>query len=155
MSDGSAAADTGRNLEWMVADLGPPTHWPTLPAWDAANSWAELRDWVEDLVDRFSLDTRAVPPCWYRHNAHVEALSALQDYERMAFHPTAAASGAVDFLHALRDVEHRLTEWSSRTQCAVNEHRPDPGRSWHTDNVDWEAFVTADTGTRESRDLAR
>jgi hypothetical protein len=155
MSNGTDTTDDGHAAEWMVADLGSPTYWPTVPAWDAPDSWAELRDWVEALVDRFSLDTRAVPPCWFRHNAHVEALSALYDYERESFHPRAAAGGAVDFFRALREIEYRLIDWSSRTQCSVNEHRPDPARSWHTDDADWETFVTADAEARENRDIGQ
>jgi len=40
-----------------------------------------------DKDDRFGLETRAVPPCWYRHNTLVETLSALRDYERISFAP--------------------------------------------------------------------
>jgi hypothetical protein len=43
--------------------------------------WADLRDWVDHLVDRFGLETRVIPPCWYRHNTVVEALSALRDHQ--------------------------------------------------------------------------
>jgi hypothetical protein len=59
-----------------LGDLQGPTHWASLLPDEARQSWAELRDWVEHLVDRFALETRVVPPCWYRHNTLVESLSA-------------------------------------------------------------------------------
>jgi len=55
-----------------------PTHWPSLLPDEARPAWASLSDWVERLVDRFALETRVVPPCWYRHNTLVESLSALR-----------------------------------------------------------------------------
>jgi hypothetical protein len=119
-----------------------------LPA-DAHQAWADLRVWVECLIDRFALETRVVPPCWYRHNALVEALSALRDHERMSFAPNAFPTGAVDWLRALREVERVLTEACARTQCSVNEHRPDPPRTWRTDQTQWQTFVEADVHDRE------
>jgi hypothetical protein len=133
--------------------LGPPTYWPIIPADDAGYVWADLRDWVDQLVDRFALDARTVPPCWFRHNRHVEALSALYDYERMSFHATEPPGGAVDFMRALRDIERLLTEWSGHTQCSINEHRPDPQRAWQTADDDWHTFVEDDIARRESHNL--
>jgi len=133
------------------ADLHGPTHWPSLLPDDARQAWVDLRGWVEALVDRFGLETRVVPPCWYRHNALVEALSALRDHERISFSPNASPTAAVDWFRALREIEHRLSEISARTQCSVNEHRPDPPRSWLTDQAGWRTFVDADLHDREQQ----
>lgn len=138
-------------FEAELADVHGPTHWPSLLPSDARRAWADLREWVEHLVDRFGLETRFVPPCWYRHNTIVEALSALHDHERICFAPSASPTAAVDWFRALREIEHRVTEASARTQCSVIEHRPDPPRSWGTDHVQWEAFVEADVHDREDR----
>jgi len=73
-----------------LGDLQGPTHWPSLLPDDARQAWTDLRDWVEHLVDRFGLETRAIPPCWYQHNTVVEALSALRDHERISFAPSAS-----------------------------------------------------------------
>jgi len=135
-------------------DLHGPTHWPSLLPGEARQAWADLRDWVEHLVDRFSLETRAVPPCWYLHNTLVEALSALRDHERISFAPSASPTAAVDWFRALREIEHRLTETSARTQCSVNEHRLDPARSWRTDPAEWQTFVDDDTDDREQQVIA-
>ena len=127
------------------------THWPSLLPEEDRPAWADLRDWVESLVDRFALETRVVPPCWYRHNTLVEALSALRDYERICFAPNTSPAAAVDWFRGLREVEHRMSEACARTQCSVNEHRPDPPRAWTTDQGPWQRFVDADVAEREQR----
>lgn len=81
-------------------DLRGPTPWPSLLPDEARQAWADLRDWVEHLVDRFGLETRAVPPCWCQHNTVVEALSALRDHERISFAPSASPTAAVDWFRA-------------------------------------------------------
>jgi hypothetical protein len=118
---------------------------------EATQAWDDLRDWVEHLVDRFGLDSRVVPPCWYRHNTLVEALSALRDHERICFAPSASPTAAVDWFRALREIEHRLTQACARTQCSVNEHRPDPARAGLTDQAQWQTFVEADVRDRQQR----
>jgi hypothetical protein len=130
-------------------DLQGPTHWPSLLPDDARQAWADLRDWVEHLVDRFGLETRAVPPCWYQHNTVVEALSALRDHERISFAPSASPTAAVDWFRALREIEHRLSEAGARTQCSINEHRPDPPRTWQTNQSQCRIFIEDDIRDRE------
>ena len=132
-------------------DLHGPTHWPSLLPDEAGRAWVDLRGWVEALVDRFGLETRVVPPCWYRHNTAVEALSALRDHERICFAPSASPTAAVDWFRGLREIEHRLSEVCARTQCSVNEHRPDPPRSWLTDQAEWRTFVEADVDDRDQQ----
>ena len=136
-------------FEVAFADMRGPTHWPSLLPEDARQAFADLRVWVDRLVDRFRLETRVVPPCWYLHNTLVEALSALRDHERMSFAPSASPTAAVDWFRALRELEHVLIQASARTQCQVNEHRPDPPRSWLTDQAQWRTFVDTDVHDRE------
>lgn len=128
-----------------------PTHWPSLLPDETRPAWADLRDWVESLVDRFALETRVVPPCWYQHNTLVEAMSALRDHERICFAPNASPSAALDWFRGLREIEHRMSEACARTQCSVNEHRDDPPRSWTTDQGQWQRFVDADVAEREQQ----
>jgi hypothetical protein len=130
-------------------DLRGPTHWPSLLPDEACPPWADLRDWVKHLVDRFGLENQAVPPCWYRHNTLVEALSALRDHERILFALSASPTTAVDWFRALREIEHRMSEACARTQCSVNEHRPDPPFTWTTDQAQWQTFVQDDIRDRE------
>jgi hypothetical protein len=65
-------------------EISGPIHWPDLTADEAAREWGALRPWVERLMARIShLDHHVIPHCWFLHNGHVEALSALQDQERV------------------------------------------------------------------------
>lgn len=126
-----------------------PVYWPGLPAEVAEQAWTELRDWVEDLVDRFGLDARTVPACWFRHRGIVAALAALRDHERACFTPQAPPSAAVDWFRAMREIEDRLTGWAANTACSAKEHRADLARAWTTNETTWGAFVAADVAARE------
>lgn len=105
-----------------------PLHVPSLTAGERDAIMADLRAWVDRLVDRFTLDTRTVPPCWERHNAMVEALSALRDHERGSYAADADPRSAVDWLRAFRDVRGVLSELAAVTQCSAHQHRDPPSR---------------------------
>ena len=85
------------------------------------------------------------------HDVSAIELSALRDHERISFAPNASPTAAVDWFRALREIEHRLAEACARTQCSVNEHRPDPLRTWLTDQDQWRTFVEADVHDREQQ----
>jgi len=110
--------------------LDGPVHWPSLTADERAARSQELADWVTDLVARFDVEPRVIPACWQRHNGMVEALSALRDHERASYADTASPTAAVDWLRALREIELRLHELASRTQCTAQAHRDTLPRSW-------------------------
>jgi hypothetical protein len=118
----------GDRLEQALAKLAPPTHWPSLEEADLAPALDGLGRWVDQLIDRFALDVRTVPPCWHQHNAMVEALSALRDHERGCFADTASPTAAVDFIRAVREITQYLRETAAQTQCSAREHRADLGR---------------------------
>ena len=128
-------------------ELAGPTHWPELPADEAADVWAELGAWVARLQGRFAhLDHHVLPRCWYRHNGHVEALVALRDHEQVSFAPSAPATAALDWFRALRDVEALLRAWTAQLACgAAHEERP-PARS--ADRADLVAVAEADVARR-------
>jgi len=134
-----------------LAELAGPTHWPDLAAEEAADTWAELAAWVSHLQDRFAhLDHHVIPRCWYRHNEHVEALTALRDHEQISFGPSAPATAPLDWLRALRDVEALLRAWTSQLPCgAAHEPRTPSPRA---DPADLQAAVTTDVTAR--RDAA-
>ena len=129
-------------------DIDGPLCWPKLHAADAPEAWTELRQWVEQLVERFShLDHHAIPNCWWRHNGHVEALVALRDHERMCYSDSSPATAGVEWHRAFRDIETRLREWTSTLACgSAHDLRPRPDRV--TDALEWETFVAADTRRR-------
>ncbi|MBE3074606.1 MAG: hypothetical protein IMZ75_06620, partial [Actinobacteria bacterium] len=72
-------------FEKAFGQLAGPVHWPSLTESELPQALADLREWVEQLVDRFAIEVRVIPPCWYQHHGMVEALSALRDHERMSF----------------------------------------------------------------------
>ena len=117
-------------FEKAFGQLAGPVHWPSLSGDEAAHAFADLRGWVEQLVNRFAIEVRVIPPCWHQHNGMAEALSALRDHERACFADTASPTAAVDWFRALRDIEARLIELASKTQCSAHEHRSEVSRSW-------------------------
>lgn len=109
-----------------------PIHVPSLNDGDRADLMKELRDWVVELVTRFDISIRAIPPCWDQHNGMVEALAALRDLERDCYGPKAPPGAAVDWFRGLREIEGRLIEIASLTNCSGLEHRkPPPGWPHH------------------------
>ncbi len=128
------------------------THWPEMPVVAVAAQWEDLREWVEQLQERFShLDNHVVPRCWWRHNEHVEALSALRDHERSSFAATAPATALVDWFRALRDVTALLRSWTADLCCGA-AHQDPPTRSSLPVETEWERFVQADVERRLERE---
>ena len=106
-----------------------PIHLPSLDDAERAEVLEQLRGWVTELIDRFDITARVIPPCWEQHNGMVEALLALRDLERDCYAETAAASAGVDWFRGYREIEARLIELASLTNCSVHEHRTPP-RAW-------------------------
>jgi hypothetical protein len=129
-------------------EIPPATHWPSVPAVDAASEWAALRDWVEALQDRFAhLDHHVIPACWWRHNEHVEALAALRDHERVSFSEAAPATAPIEWFRALRDVTALLRAWTGELACAAT-HQDPPTRLRLATSEGWDAHVAADVERR-------
>jgi hypothetical protein len=132
-----------------------PEVFPSLPVcWATLNDTEveeenEALDWIAWLVDRYSLDPRIVPPCWDRHGALVEELSALRTAWLASYAltgrpeaPTAgvacslrhgtAAARRLCLAHGCRPAQHRAAVVVT-PDCAVQvrraTHRNDrPGR---------------------------
>ncbi|MDN5804554.1 MAG: hypothetical protein L0H26_08240 [Microlunatus sp.] len=112
-----------------------PVHVPSLDVTEGAELIEQLRDWVAQLARRFDLDSRVIPPCWERHNGMVEALAALRDLERDCYAENAPPAAAVDWFRGLREIETRLVELASLTNCSRAEHRS-PLRGWASQPAD-------------------
>jgi hypothetical protein len=129
------------------------TYWPEVLAVEAAEQWEELLLWVEQLQERFShLDHHVIPRCWWRHNEHVEALSALRDHERSSFAATAPATAPVDWFRALHDVSALLRSWSGDLSCGT-VHQDPPTRSSPPAAAEWKCFVRADIERRRELEI--
>jgi hypothetical protein len=110
--------------------LDGPVHLPSLTARERDRAMAQLRDWVALLVRRFAIEPRVIPPCWEQHNGMVEALFALKDHERVCYAESASPTAAVEWFHALREIEARLISLAGLTQCTVHEHRTGHLQDW-------------------------
>jgi hypothetical protein len=132
-------------------EITGPIQWPDLSADEAALEWPNLRAWVERLMARFPhLDHHVIPRCWFLHNGHVEALSALRDQERVNYGETAPGTAGVDWHRAFRDIEARLREWTAQLACgATHEVRTHQVRSLDSD--EWDHFVNGDVTDRENK----
>jgi hypothetical protein len=132
-------------------DVVAPTHWPSLGPLKAEHAWPELRAWVTALRERYEeLDYHVIPACWYEHPAHVAALQALKDHERVAYDKTAPGSSGTDWHRAYRDMVILLRTFTGHLQCTTAAHqpsRPVPG----TDEAAWEKFVADDVARRRRR----
>ncbi|MGO4362284.1 hypothetical protein [Terrabacter sp. RAF57] len=117
-------------FEHAFGQLRGPVHWPSLTEDEARERMLELDDWVTDLVRRFAIEPRFVPPCWAKHGALIEILSALRDHERADFADTASPTAGLDFIRALHDGHHFLAEHVAKTQCSVAGHRDDFIAPW-------------------------
>jgi hypothetical protein len=118
-------------IERTLESLAGPTHVPSLTTREKDRFLTEqLVPWVEQLVVRFDVEVRVIPPCWVEHNGMVEALAALRDHERACFAETASPAAAADWFRVLRDIEARLVDLAGKTRCSVAEHRQSPPRDW-------------------------
>lgn len=132
-----------------LEDIPSATHWPYLAAGAAAREWEELRHWVDELQRRFPhLDHHVIPPCWWKHNEHVEALAALRDHERVSFLASAPATAPVEWMRALRDIAALLRSWTAESPCS-STHHDSPARLRQTRLDGWEQHLAADLERRQ------
>lgn len=53
--------------------------WAYLSRGEADELWVELVEWVDWLRHRYQLEDKKIPPCWFRHGAWIEELTALME----------------------------------------------------------------------------
>jgi len=131
-----------------------PVYWPELLHSEAGWQWDDLRDWVELFVARFRIDSRTIPPCWYRHNAMVEALSALYDHELGSYQQSDAKRTAVEWIRAVGEITRMLRDWTARAGCTGSEHRADVDTGARTDESEWAPVVGLDVARRAAVPLS-
>jgi hypothetical protein len=134
-------------------ELPAATHWPSIPATDALGEWEALGEWVQGLQDRFAhLDHHVIPHCWWRHNEHVEALSALRDHERSSFSDSAPATAPIDWFRALRDIGVLLRTWTKELSCGATHQEPPP-RLRPPANQEFRHWAQADVRRRSAAEV--
>lgn len=115
----------------MADEATAPDRWSDLPLDEARARWQQLRSWVGWLRERYALDPKALPWCWYLHGAMVEELTALWTAHLAAYEADADRGSPASWHDTLARTLPRLREWSGRTGCKPREHHddiaPDPG----------------------------
>jgi hypothetical protein len=109
-----------------------PVCWKILDHDAAAREWAAMAEWVRWLATRYTLAPRTIPPCWYRHGALIEELSALRTGWLAAFAPDAPGSAPLDWHTMFAATRNRLDETVSRGGCTKDDHRDDQIATWLT-----------------------
>lgn len=134
-------------------DIPSATHWPTIATDDLTSEWEKLRTWVDALQQRFGhLDHHIIPYCWFRHNEHVEVLSALRDYEASSFSSTAPSTAPVDWFRALRDMSQMLKSFTSELSCGSTHQDPEI-RQVSESQGEWGKFVQLQLEARRAGEI--
>jgi hypothetical protein len=102
----------------------PKWNWRSLGPSDLEAMWKRLWPWVEWLRTRYEL-SEAIPPCWYRHGAMVEELTALFAGWKAAYEDRRARAEAPLTWHEKLDHwRARQREWN-RHGCSPVRHEDD------------------------------
>lgn len=142
-------ADVGDDMDIFAA----PLHWPSIPSVDYPAEMADLRSWVEGLIERFEhLDGTVIPACWWRHPGHVEALSALRDHERVSYSESSPGKDGVDWHRAFALIEARLRDWTAQIGCASGHREPIRPRRC-TDPDEWDAYLRDGEHRRQTQEV--
>ena len=95
-----------------------PVCWPWLNELGGHNALDELTVWVDWARERYALPRDEVPPCWERHGALIEELSALRTGWFAAFAANAPPTEPLRWHEAFDLARHRLHAWTARGGCA-------------------------------------
>jgi hypothetical protein len=141
-SDSADASDAlieavRRDLDPASVPLTPATGsarvicWPRLSLDDEQAQVRNLDDWLAWFVSRYSLDHRTIPPCWHRHGALIEELSAIRSLWQTCFGRDASPADPTTFHEHLSLALARLRDWTARRDCKPGHHREDQPPVWH------------------------
>lgn len=117
--------------ETIAAEPAPyvPYCWWHVSAAEARGLWVRLREWVDWVNGRyFSSSWESIRPCWFRHPAAVEELTALWAAWESAYRAPDEGEGFSDaalwWHEKLHAVVHRL--WDEQfAECKAGYQDPD------------------------------
>ena len=121
-------------IDKVGQDEGPKQGYPSRWSWhhvqgkDRERLWAELRSFVDWLIDRYQpTGDVGIPPCWYRHPIAVEELTALMVAWRGAYCSTNRPSERLVSWHmnCLWPTLERLGKRARWSQCGVRHRAPE------------------------------
>ncbi|MGD9527296.1 MAG: hypothetical protein AB7L91_19460 [Dehalococcoidia bacterium] len=99
-------------------------HWPNLTAKHARREWAQLADWISDiLVSWYGITRGELPDCWALHRPAVVELSWWRATYTHAYQPRSPATLAAEWHDrwrrvALTNIKAAIPEG----QCAPDRH---------------------------------
>lgn len=120
-----------------------PYCWRYVSAAEARGLWIRLREWVDWVNGRyFSSSWESIRPCWFRHPAAVEELTALWASWESAYRATDDGDGFSDaalwWHEKLHTVVHRLWE-EQFAECKAGHQ--EPGIYARTTDPSFEEFL--------------
>ena len=128
--------------------------WAHLDDEGAADTWADLAEWVEWLVTRYDLGDE-LPPCWWAHPPITEELTALWVAWLGAYrHPEAGWDRPLNWHKELESVRTRIKLWD-RLGCGRGAHRDGGQQPWEFSQPEFAAHVRADVARRSRRTQLR
>lgn len=86
-------------------------NWRTLEDEDAPQVWTDLHSWVVWFTHRYNIASRKIPPCWFKHGALVEELSALHTAWLVSYDGLDAGYGPIGWHERLAVAIPRLATW--------------------------------------------
>lgn len=114
------------DLDRLVGDDAPyVVCWRDLDKETAQLELERLSPWVDWLGERYCLDHKTIPPCWGKHGALTEELSALRTLWEVCYLGDPSPADPTTFHRELDVALRRLREWASRRGCSRTEHRPE------------------------------
>lgn len=133
-STGPVPAAVGGDYEVQDVALAEPASyvpycWRHVSAAEARGLWVRLREWVDWVNARyFSSSWESIRPCWFRHPAAVEELTALWAAWESAYRAPDEGEGFSDaalwWHEKLHAVVHRL--WDEQfAECKAGHQDPD------------------------------
>ncbi len=117
----------------------PVVNWRELDPADAGPVWEELGSWVAWARDRYEL--RKLHPCWFKHPAAVEHLSALHTAWTVLFSEEDSGLGPVTFLEKLRGATPAIEK--ALEGCTLKEHSGRGLNAWPAvdDDPHWRELI--------------
>ncbi|MFI5496589.1 hypothetical protein [Actinoplanes sp. NPDC051859] len=110
-----------RSKRKAPTDMPWPLRWNELDRDAAQEAWAWLIDWVAWFVPRYQL-VEEIPPCWPRHGAFLEELTALAAGWQAATDENADPGGLLVWHERLARARLRWRDWDESTRCRNGTH---------------------------------
>lgn len=118
---------------------GGAIRWEELTGEERATTWERLRVFVEWWTARYGISTKTLPPCWFRHSAIVEELTALMSARAASFSDEDQGLGPIGWHERAALVRQRIETTHYRGECGTGHIGAKPRQG--VDVEDWKAWL--------------